>query len=149
MYKNLACLLLVFTLAGCSALGQFFNPPGISLQNIELIETSGLSARFGINLRVTNPNPIPMPVQGLSYQLSLNGFSLIEGVASSIGELPAYGETSIRLEASTNLAGMLGLFAQLMSGTVETFEYDLSTEVSVRGLMRPIQIADKGEIRLN
>ncbi|GEM_PF-4673688 len=73
----LGCILL--SLAGCASLQNYFEPPTVSLIGIEILEADGFSIRFGLDLTVQNPNPITIPISGLS----LNGNEVLSGVSST------------------------------------------------------------------
>jgi|SaaInl5LU_22_DNA_1037371.scaffolds.fasta_scaffold19712_1 LEA14-like dessication related protein len=143
-----AGLLLLSGCAGFSLQDQL-NEPRVSLTSIEILELSGFSARFGVNLNVQNPNPLPIPIQGISYSLQLNDNLVASGVASSIGDIEAYGETEVRLEASTNLFGMLGLLQSLMSMETAEVEYQLESVIDIRGFSKSFEWIEAGVVPLD
>ncbi len=137
-------------LSGCSgfSLQDRFQEPRVSLSSIEILEASGFSVRFALNLRVENPNPLPIPVQGMSYSLRLNEHLVASGLASSVGDIAAYGESPVRLEASTNLLGMLGLMQSLLSAQTTELDYDLQSSIDVRGFSKSFEWSERGVVPL-
>lgn len=149
MIRKTAFCLLTLLLFGCSTVQDLIQPPVVSLTNIELLEADGFSVRFALDLNIQNPNPVPIPISGLSYALSLNDNQVVTGVLSDGVDLGAYGETEVRLEAGTNLFGMLGLFRDLVSiGQATEFEYELEASIGVSGFNRPIEVSESGVVPL-
>lgn len=136
-------------LVGCASLQNMLEPPRVSLTNIEILEVSGFSVRFALGLNIQNPNPVPIPITGLSYEVSLNSFDVLSGVSSDSVDLGAYGETEVRLEASTNLFGMMRLFTDFMSAQTSELEYELDASIGVRGFAKSFDINESGIVPLS
>lgn len=143
-------LTAILFLSGCAGFSwqDQLQEPRVSLSSIEILEVSGGSVRFALNLRVENPNPLPIPVQGMSYSLRLNDHLVASGLASSIGDISAYGESPVRLEAGTNLLGMLGLMQSLLSDQTTELNYDLQSSIDLRGFSRSFAWSERGVVPL-
>jgi LEA14-like dessication related protein len=141
-------LIAALLLNGCAALNPKVEAPGINITSLELLETQGLSQRFKIGLLVTNPNASALPVSGMSYTLSLNGYDLIKGVSNKIPKLPAYSETPITLEASTDMFNALRLLNSLVNKPQETLDYAFAAKFDVGSLRPPMHVKRDGKIEL-
>ena len=145
-----AVLAIVFlVLSGCSVVQDLIDPPIVSLSNIEILESSGLSIRFAIDLNIQNPNPVPIPITGLSYGLSLNGNRVLNGVTSDGINLGAYEQDNLVLEAEASLLGMLGLFRDLLSADTREIEYLIDASVGISGFSRAIEVSESGLVPLS
>ena len=143
-------ILLLFSLlafAGCAGLG-INERPVVTLTNLRLLESEGVSMRFAIDLTVTNPGSISFPVEGLSWNLELEGSRILTGVTNEVPTLDPFTEVPLSLEASTNLTGMIELFTRLVSQQSEQFDYELRTRLGLRGFRLPITYTDTGSISL-
>ena len=140
----LFCLLMLSSCAGLTESQR----PIVNLTNLRLLESEGLSMRFAIDLSVTNPGPVSFPVDGLSWELQLEGSQILTGVTNNVPRLEPYTEVPLTLEASTNLTGMVELFTRLISRQNDRFDYQLRTRLGLSGFRLPITHTDTGSIEL-
>ena len=75
--------LVLALLAGCAGLG-INERPVVTLTNLRMLESEGLSMRFAIDLTITNPGPVSIPVNGLSWNLELEGSRILTGVSNEV-----------------------------------------------------------------
>ena len=134
---------------GCSTFGPRFEAPTINITSLELMESQGLSQRFKIGLLLTNPNSVALPVNGMSYTLSLNGFKLINGVSNEVPNIAAYSEVPITVEASTDLFAALRFLNSLTSqSSRELLQYQLNAKIDFEGLRPVMNVKHDGVIQL-
>jgi hypothetical protein len=146
-----ALLLVVALISGCAGLGVGREPPSVFLQSFRAVPDPGAGAglpAFEIVLRVLNPNPEPLRLQGAVYSVRLEGRKLIEGVANDLPEIEGYGEGRIVLTAGVDLLGGVRLMADLMKQPRDRFEYSLDARLDPVGFSRDIRIQDTGQIDL-
>lgn len=134
--------------SGCTGLTGI-EKPTVKLTNLRLLESSGLSLRFAVDLAVTNTGSVAIPVRGLSWAVSLEGAEILSGVTNDVPTIAPYSEVPLTLEATTNLTGMLGLFTRLMQPRDDAFDYELRTRIGLTGLRLPLEYTDRGSIRLD
>ena len=87
--KLSAALMLTSMSAACSTVSNVVEPPKVvvqqvTLQHLSFSETTGL-----VTLNVTNPNAFSLPLQGVSYNLRLNGVSVARGEQAQTMSLPS------------------------------------------------------------
>src|SRR5690606_6768716 len=99
-------------LQACSLLPQL-EEPSITVDSVKLLESTGLSQRFQIGLSLTNPNSVALPIRGMSYTLSLNGYDLVKGVSADVPRLEAYAQTPVVVEGSADMFEALRLLNAL------------------------------------
>ncbi len=101
---NRALLLALLLLPACSPL-RGLETPRVSLvnlqfQNITVFETSAV-----VEVRVSNPNPEPIAINGASYGLLIGGTHVGEAMSPDRLEVPALGSVVQRAEVHlSNLA---------------------------------------------
>ncbi len=146
---RLALILLTVTLPACAGSGLVpdIDPPRVSLANLELLEGGALEQRFRITLRVRNPNPIPLPITGFSFDMIVNGRSFADGVNDTATLIPALGERTVVVDASTSVLQV----AQIIMGLPgrETLTYGLDGQVFLqRGIGVSVPFSESGELNL-
>ena len=92
-------------LAGCVGMGQL-EKPQVSLAGLELDEFGLFEQRFQVTLRVVNPNERAVTVNGVEFNLDLNGEHFASGVGHDAVTLPGLGEALVKLKVTTNLGGL-------------------------------------------
>ncbi len=73
----------VLAFSACTSLGSL-EPPSISLAGVELTEVTVFETTVQVKLRVSNPNPEPMTLEGASFKLRLEDHKIGRGLSSEI-----------------------------------------------------------------
>ena len=106
------CGLMSPLLAACAGLGEGALPPEVDLLNLRPLKASGLSQRFEVDLRLTNPNDFDLALNGMTFELDVNKSKIATGVSNQALLVPRLGEAETTVTASTSL---LALFKQFLS----------------------------------
>ena len=143
-------LSLVLT-SGCATWRSSFDTPRIDLAGLEPVANTSGSPEFVIKLRVVNPNNVDLNINGLYYEISVEGHEIVTGASNAANRIPAYGEGIITLRAAPSLFGAIGLIRKLLSQVADntTFDYQLYTKISLRGQLTPLRIRHRGTLDLN
>lgn len=148
---RVAILLVLLMITGCAGFGVGREPPSVFLQSFRAVPDPqggvGLPA-FEIVLRVINPNPESLRLEGAVYSVRLEGRKLVEGVANDLPIIEGYGEGRITLTAGVDVIGGVRLLADLMNQPRDRFEYSLDARLDPVGFSRDIRIRDTGQIDL-
>lgn len=115
--------------AGCSSLPRQLAPPQVELESLALVRAGADSQDFRLGLRITNPNPLPIPVELLRFSVRLGGEGLIAGNSAQRMVLPARGQETLRLEVSTDLVSSLRRLLALAEGPDDTLAYEIDGEL--------------------
>lgn len=103
LHRYLAVLLLP-VLAACatSGLGNL-QPPHVTLSNIAPADNmTFFEQRYHVTLRVQNPNNTDLPVDGLNYNVTLNGKEFARGVSQDDVTIPALGEGLVHVTVTSS-----------------------------------------------
>lgn len=103
-------------LAGCAGLTGPLEPPNVSLVDLRILDAGLFEQRYGLKLRLQNPNAIPMPITGMEYKVSLNDVDFGRGVSGAATTVPAYGESVIEVEMVSNLFSLAQQVRDLQMG---------------------------------
>ena len=122
-----------------------FDTPTVELLSIKPLPSRGMEARFEITLRVVNPNSGALKIEGLYYELAVQGKDIVDGTSNQTVTIDAYSEGLIILEARAGMFGAFGLLRELMKNPPDSgFSYELKTKISLSGYPIPIRIKKVG-----
>lgn len=100
-------LALALLLSACAAVEQP-EPPKVRLANVQFLDSTLFEQRMLVDLQVRNPNNFDLPLEGLTFELEVNGNSLAEGYSNEVVTIPRLGEATVPVRASTSLLDMIG-----------------------------------------
>lgn len=117
--------LLVIPLSGCAGLG--LEPPDLLLTNLQLKEVTVLESSGEVALRVVNGNAEPLAIDGLSFNLRLNGRKIGKIISGQRLEVPRLASETLNAELHVSHFAMLTLVQELME--TESVNYSMSGKV--------------------
>ncbi len=94
-------------LAACTGLPLNAVPPRVSIADVEVKSLGLFEQKFDVGLRVANPNDFDLKIEGLDFDLEVNGRPFASGLSRVSTLVPAASNTVLRVEAivqSKNLA---------------------------------------------
>ncbi len=106
---------MVLLLSACAAVEQPL-PPKVRLANVQFLDSTLFEQRMHVDLQVRNPNNFDLPLEGLTFELEVNGNRLAEGYSNEIVTIPRLGEAMVPVRASTSLLDMIQQFMALGQG---------------------------------
>ena len=132
-FRAVAGLLALLALAACAQIGAARSPQ-VNVADIRLRESSLFEQRFEVDLRIGNPNDFDLPLDGLTFELDLNGRRFAEGFTDQPVTVPRLGEARVSVEASTSLIEMMEQV--LILAERSELSYRIEGVVYLRGLTR-------------
>jgi LEA14-like dessication related protein len=142
-------LCLVAMLSACATPLRDFDEPEVELTGFRALPSSGMEARFLLQLRILNPNAVPLKINGIHYELLLREQRALSGVSADAVRIPAYGEGKLELEAAAGVLGSLALVRDLLANPPEQgLPYTLRAKLSVDGALRALRLERAGTLRL-
>lgn len=106
-------------LAGCSTAEP--EPPHVHVADLRLLDSTLFEQRFEINFRIGNPNDFALPLDGLTFDLEVNGESFARGFSNQRVTIPRLGEGNVSVAASTTLVELLRQIRLLAGRTDVTY----------------------------
>ena len=103
-------------LGGCAGLQLGMKKPEVAVVDIRPLDGTLLEQRFVLTLRVTNPNSVEIPIEGLTFRLDLNGQQFATGVSNKPVVIPRLGNGLVDVTATTGLASLMRQFRELAKG---------------------------------
>ena len=127
---TVAWTILLAALPGCTGLRNL-EPPEVVVTAIRPVDATLMEQRFDVDLRIYNPNNRDLSVEGVDFELDLNGKRLARGAGATDLDLPRLGEAETTVRVSSSF---LGLARQLMSvGDTQTVSYRMKGRIHLRG----------------
>ena len=147
-FLRITTALVALLLGACVSLPRDFKDPSVSLVSITPKVRNLFAPEFDVVLRVANPNRDALDIVGLSYTIHLQGNKLIDGVASELPVIPAYGEADVRLRATADLFGGLNLLGELLDQPGNAVDFELNAEIDLGKFYPMVRVQRSGSISL-
>jgi LEA14-like dessication related protein len=142
------CALALFLgclLAACASIPR--EALQVSLADISIVEAGLIEQRYGFKLRFMNAGETELVIDGLAYELEINGFSFARGVSDKAVVIPRFGERVVEVTAVGNLAGILRQVAEIQSGGLRV-EYRLLGRAGSRSSLGGFPFDARGRLAL-
>jgi LEA14-like dessication related protein len=141
-----ALLLAALLLGGCA--GIEIQPPSVTLAGIEVVEASLFEQRLAIKLRVLNPNTIEIPIEGLSFEVEINGEPFAKGVSDKAIKVPRLGEAVLDVTAVTGFAGILRQIQGLARGNIDALSYRIKGRLMTGSSSYGLNFDERGMLEM-
>lgn len=143
--RKFIILIYVVMVSGCAALQSAIESPQVTLNNLQVLDMTLLEQRYAVTLRVQNPNPVPLPITGMNFQLDINDSELGRGVSNRAVTVPAYGEALVEINLTSNLMRIFSQIRGLESSKAQSLRYRLSGGLSISDRMGKLPFDYRGE----
>jgi len=139
-----SCLLLV----ACASMDPDYEEPTVVLTSFHAIPSAGAMPAFEVGLRIINPNPEPLKLEGVVYSISLQGHELVKGVGKSYPPIEGYSEGDITLSANANLLKGIQFIASMANNQQRQLEYEFEAKLDVGGFLPSLKVSETGTFNL-
>ena len=141
-----AVSLSLVVVSGCATVDDVV-PPKVTLVNIVPLSSSVFEQRFIVDMRVSNLNDFDIPLNGMSFEMDVNGSYFATGLSNRRVRVPRLGTAVVSLETTAN---SFDLFRQILNAVrVGTVEYSIrGTAILDRPGARTVPFRQKGELNL-
>jgi len=129
-YVNLIVVALV-VLAGCTMAGKGMVPPKIKIAGIGVKDVQLFETRFRVELRVINPNDMPLDIRGIDCELELVDHKVASGVTDQKTSIPGLGTAVISVDLYASVVDWVQGIRGLQDR--EVLKYRITGRVHVRG----------------
>ncbi|MEW6291474.1 MAG: LEA type 2 family protein [Thermodesulfobacteriota bacterium] len=127
---SLFSLLVAFLLSSCAAMHPA--APEINLMGLVMDEVTLSHVNMVANLRLFNPNAVTLRVEGVEYELQLNGVKVSAGKSLNSLDVPANDFGSLDLRLSSAYWDLFRFVNNIQQG--EELDFRLTGRVRVGGL---------------
>ncbi|KAK8965114.1 hypothetical protein KSP40_PGU022522 [Platanthera guangdongensis] len=111
--------------------------PSINLQKAEIV----------VDVLVSNPNPIPIPLIDISYLIESDGRKLVSGLIPDAGTVHAHGSETVKIPVVLIYDDIKNTYADIKPGSIIPYrvKVDLIVDVPIIGRLT-LPLEKKGEI---
>jgi LEA14-like dessication related protein len=141
------CLVVTgFWFTGCSTMQQGMGRPRINIANVTMREAKLFEQVFELELRIQNPNDMPLAINGLAFELKFNDRPFATGVSNESLVIDRLSSAVIRVEALTTLWGFIKQVAEYQRTKAPRVAYRLRGNLYVGSPSVRLPFDDSGEI---
>ena len=150
--KWIACALGLLTafagFAGCSGLFQTLERPRVNIANITAQDVKLFEQVFDLELRVQNPNDLSLEINGLAFELEVNGKRFATGVSNQNVTVNRFSSAVIHVEAITTLWVFLRQIAEYQQTRTPHVTYRLTGSIYSGSPSIKLPFDDSGEFNV-
>lgn len=137
-------------LSGCASTGPAIVAPELELRSVELTELGFYGQTFLLGFDVHNPNPFPLPVRNVRYELTLDNRRFAGGETQSGFVVGAKSDAEFAISVELDLRQSASGFHTLIeSGFERAVKYELQGSLRLDlPAAPPISFSEAGTVRL-
>lgn len=150
IFRNTLMLFAAVGLSACAGTGTIIDSPSVELTGVELRSASIRRQTFLLSFDIDNPNPFPLPVKSVDYEIIFDDAKFAEGHTQGSFTVPANSMDSFAISVDLDFLGSATHFKSLMSGGLwENIAYELRGRLAVDiPLVKPIAFSNSGVINM-
>lgn len=131
--------------------------PRVTLADIQIHEIKTLETAFQIELRVLNPNDIPLEIDGLECGLKIDGKDFASGVVGEQHVIPPYGSAIVPVTVYASVLDMVSSVISIIQDSStqqrhpQPLRYELTGHVRLGGsnlMQKTVPFETAGELSL-
>lgn len=145
--KFLALASALLLSGGCSSLGTL-RTPELTLVDLQLVDATLFETTLQASLRIANPNPEPISLDGATFKLGLEGVKVARGVTSQSVIVPRLATEVVGVTFHLSNAALVFSLRDVLQR--ESLNYRLRGRLYVQGALgtRKIKVARDGQLTL-
>jgi hypothetical protein len=139
---------LVALLLGACASFATRDPLQVTVAGVEPLPGEGLELRLLVEMRVQNPNDVPVDYDGVYVKLEVQGSTFATGVSDVAGSVPRFGEATIAVPVTVSALRMARQVLGVLDGEpVDRISFVLDGKLSGPGFAAE-RFQSQGEFKL-
>jgi LEA14-like dessication related protein len=143
-----ALVMLMFFLGGCASLMWTGEKPSVEIVSIMPKEMRLLEQTFTMELRIQNPTDADLDINGMAFELEINGQPFAKGVSNQSVKVERLSTKVVQVEAYTGLTSILRQLSEVRKGSYSSgFTYRLKGSVYAGSPSVRIPFDETGEFR--
>jgi len=148
LLKGFAAFLLLLSISACAPLFPGFETPTATLSSFRVLPGDTIVPTFEIGLNISNPNRVPLKLDGMTYAVYLEGEPVLRGLTSQLPLIAAYGAEEVLIQARPDVFSTINLFTRWMNQPRDVFTYSFEAQLDVGRFMPKINVVRSGELSL-
>lgn len=150
LFRNGFIVLSVAFLSACAGTGKIIESPSVDLTGVELRAANIHRQTFFLSFDIDNPNPFPLPVKAVDYEVIFDNAKFAEGQTQGSFTVPAKSMDSFAISVDLDFLSSATHLKSLMSGGLrENIAYELRGRLAVDiPFVKPISFSNSGVINM-
>lgn len=140
---------LIGLLTGCAGLDTKPEQFKVNISSMSLLESSLMEQRYQVNLRIMNRSKETFNIDGMSFDIELNGKDFASGVSNEQFQLEPLSESVVSVTVTSTIFGIIRQINGMEQLKSEPFKYNLSGNVYTDTDLFGIPFRETGEVNLN
>jgi LEA14-like dessication related protein len=141
-------VVLLFLPAGCASLIWTGEKPNVEIVSIMPKEMRLLEQTFLMELRIQNPTDSDLDINGMAFELEINGQPFAKGVSNQSVKVERLSTKVVEVEAYTGLTSILRQLSEARKGSYTSgFKYRLKGSVYTGSPSIRIPFDETGEFK--
>jgi len=147
--RLIALQAVVLLLGACAGQSSLVSSPSVKLTGVQLSRMSLSGQTFRLSFDVINPNPFPLPVRSVRYNVQLDEQRFASGETQGKFDVPASGAGSFAISVELDLLQQSSQISSLLqSGLRRDVAYELNGSLVVDiPFTKPIPFSNSGVIQ--
>ena len=141
-------LLAALAMNGCATMrdGAAIQEPIVTLAGLRVRDVQLFEQRYTVVLRVQNPNPVELPIRGMSYQMLLNKVELGRGASPQSVVIPPYGESLVEVDLTSNAFSLAQRVKDIVGGLSDGVRVSISGNMNLSNRTQPLPFSFTGDL---
>lgn len=148
LLRSLLLSSLLLLLSACAALQPRNDQVRVTMSDVRPLESTLMEQRFLVKLRLQNRSQQMLDIDGMSFDLELNGKDFASGVSNHAVKVEPFGEAIIEVKVSSTLFGVIRQVQSLQTLEDKPFQYRISGSLSRPDSFFTLPFDEQGEIDL-
>ena len=128
---RLCAALLIWAVAGCGSVPYDVTAPAVSLADVGILGTNQYSQPIALALRISNPNPQALEIEGAHFTVAVNGRQFARSHSDQPFTLPPQSDMLVEFSAESTLREVLREID--IGGSAGGLHYEVSGELLLGG----------------
>ena len=139
---------LLFLPAGCASLFWMGEKPSVEIVSVVPKEMRLLEQTFVLELRIQNPTDGDLDINGMAFELEINGQTFAKGVSNKSVKVERLSTKVVEVEAYTGLISILRQLSEVRKGSYSSgFTYRLKGSLYAGSPSIRIPFDETGEFK--
>ena len=148
MFKQFIYFFMVLLLTSCAGLDKKPEAFKVNISSIKILDSTLMEQRYQVSLRILNKTRETYDVEGISFDIELNGKDFASGVSNQNIQIEPLSESVISVDVSSTIFGIIRQINNMQNNQTKAFNYELSGTLYSSGSLMGIPFRETGEIDL-
>lgn len=148
MFNKFVFSFCLIWLAGCAGLDTRPEQFKVNISSVQMLESTLMEQRFEVKLRIMNRSREAISVDGMSFDIELNGKDFASGVSNNKVIVEPFSEGIVSVSVVSTIFGIMRQINSLHKNKAKPFQYKISGHLYTDSSLFGVPFNESGEIDL-